>query len=268
MHTTSLRWRLLVAALPLALLAAACGDDDDAGSPTGSTTGEDSEDVVAVDFVEPADGARIAGSVRVVMSAEGITIEPAGEVHEGAGHFHVIADDGCVEPGAAVAKDLDHVHFGKGQTEGKVYLGPGEHSLCLQPGNGEHVAMDVSDTVTVTVGVESREDWCGVAKEVDDLFDTTDNSSDEFAVKQAAYGGIVRLIAQMTAALDQVDADARDAVEEALAGASHIAQTFVDAADAEAAGAALMAEYGTEGLQTDPVAAGWIRDSCDVDIES
>ena len=267
MHTTSLRRRLLIAALPLVLLAAACGDDDDEGSPTGSTT-DAAEEAVSVAFTEPADGDHIAGGVHVVMTADGITIEPAGEVREGAGHFHVIADDGCVEPGAAVARDLDHVHFGKGQTEGTIYLGPGEHSLCLQPGNGEHVALDVSDTVTITVGVESREDWCGVAKEVDDLFTATDSSSDEFAVKQAAYGGIVRLIAQMTAALDQVDEDARAAVEEALAGASRIAQTFVDAADGEAAGAALMQQYGPQGLETDPVAAGWIRDTCDVDIES
>ena len=189
------------------------------------------------------------------MAADGLTIEPAGEVHEGAGHFHVIADDGCVDPGAAVAKDADHVHFGKGQTEGTIYLGPGEHELCLQPGDGAHVALDPTDTVTIEVGVEDRDEWCGVIGQVDELFSATDNSSDDFAVKQAAYGGITRLIAQLTAAIDEVDADVRDAVAGSLAGASGIAQIFADTADPAAAEAALMERYGTEGVQTDPAAS-------------
>ena len=266
MHMTSLRRRLLAATLPAALLLAACGDDDDAAATT--TTAETGDDAVSVSFTEPADGDHIAGAVRLVMSATGLTIEPAGDVHEGAGHFHVIADDGCVEPGAAVARDADHVHFGKGQTEGTIYLGPGEHELCLQPGDGEHVALDATDTVSITVGVESREDWCGVVGETDELFTTTDNSSDEFAVKQAAYEGITRLIAQLTAAIDEVDADARDAVGAALAEASEIAQTFVDAADAAAAQTALETRFGTQGAQPDPTAAEWIRDTCGVDIDS
>jgi hypothetical protein len=267
MQTTSLRRRLLVGVIPLALLAAACGDDDDA-SPSGTTSTTGTDDGVSVSFTEPSDGDHVAGAVHVVMSATGITIEPAGEVHEGAGHFHVIADDGCVDPGAAVAKDLDHVHFGKGTSEGTIYLGPGEHELCLQPGNGEHVALDETDTVSITVGVESREDWCGVIGEVDELFTTTDTSSDEFAVKQAAYGGIVRLIAQLTAGLEHVDEDVREAVGAALQQGSEIAQTFVDAADGAAAGAALRAKYGETGAQPDPVASEWIRDNCDVDIDS
>ena len=266
MRTTSLRRRLLAATLPAALLLAACGDDDDDAAAT--TTTEAADDAVSVSFVEPVDDAHIAGAVHVVMSATGLTIEPAGEVHEGAGHFHVIADDGCVDPGAAVAKDADHVHFGKGQTEGTIYLGPGEHELCLQPGDGEHVALPVTDTVSITVGVENRQDWCGVVGEVDELFTTTDNSSDEFAVKQAAYGGIVRLIAQLTAAIDEVDEDVRDDVQTALDGASQVAQTWVDSADAAAVEAALGELFSGEGVSTPPAASEWIRDNCNVDIDS
>jgi hypothetical protein len=263
--TTSLRRRLLVATIPVALLAAACGDDDDDATPSQTT---EPESAVSVSFTAPADGDHIAGAVHVAMSATGLTIEPAGEVHEGAGHFHVIADDGCVDPGAAVAKDLDHVHFGKGTSEGVIYLGPGDHELCLQPGNGEHVALDATDTVSITVGVESREDWCGVIKEVDDLFTATDTSSDEFAVKQAAYGGITRLIAQLTAGLEHVDEDVREAVGAAIAQGSAIAQTFVDAADGAAAEAALRAQYGAEGAVPDPAATEWISTNCNVDINS
>ena len=247
--------------LPLALLLAACGDtSDDAEDDTGD------EESTSVSFTSPEDGARVAGSVKLVMAAEGLTIEPAGEVRDGAGHFHVIADDGCVEPGAAVAKDADHVHFGKGQSEGAIYLGPGEHELCLQPGDGVHVALDITDTITITVGVETRDEWCGVVKEVDDLFLAADTSEEEYAVRQGQYGSIQRLIAQLTDADDQIDASVRADVLSALEQASEIAGTVAAASDEAAADAALMDTYGSEGAQPSAAASAWILDTCGVDI--
>ena len=139
-------------------------------------------------FSKPADGAHIAGGVLVEMAADGITIEPAGEVHEGAGHFHVIADDGCVDPGAAVPKDADHIHFGKAQTSGTIYLGPGEHELCLQTGDGAHVALEPTDRITVDVGVRDRDEWCAVTKEVDDLFLTADTAGGSSRSARASTG--------------------------------------------------------------------------------
>jgi hypothetical protein len=260
MHPASRRAIALLA--PVALLLAACGDD----TPTPKAAPVD--DAPTVSFVQPADGDHIAGGVHVAMEADGLTIEPAGEVHEGAGHFHVIADDGCVDPGAAVAKDADHVHFGKGQTEGTIYLAPGDHELCLQPGDGIHVALEPTDTIAVTVGVTTPEEWCGVIKEVDDLFAAADGSSEEFAVRKVQYEGIRRLLAQLIAAGDQVDADVRAEVTAALEQASDIAGTFADAADADAAQAALLDVYGVAGAQPSQAAAAWILDTCQVDINS
>lgn len=48
-------------------------------------------------------------------------------------------------------RDTDYVHFGRGQSDGTVYLEAGTHELCLQVGDGTHVALDVTDTVTVEV---------------------------------------------------------------------------------------------------------------------
>ena len=189
-------------------------------------------------------------------------------MHPGAGHFHVIADDGCVDPGAAVAKDADHVHFGKAQTSGTIYLGPGEHQLCLQPGDGAHVALPLTSKISVDVGVRDRDEWCGVIKEVDDLFLAADTSADEFPVRQAKYEGIRRLIAQLDDGIDQVDATARAAVAASLAQASKIAGTFADAADQAAAETALQSVYGAAGAEQDPAAVTWIKDSCGVDIDS
>lgn len=260
MSSTSTRWRALALLIPLVALTAACGDStDDAKEAT--------DDGPTVSFASPADGDHIAGGVRVEMTADGITIEPAGEVHEGAGHFHVIADDGCVDPGSAVPKDADHIHFGKAQTSGTIYLGPGEHELCLQTGDGIHVALAPTDRITIDVGVRDRDDWCAVAKEVDDLFLAADTEGADFAVRQGQYAGIRRLIAQLTDGDEQVDASARDAVGAALAQASAIAGTFADAADEAAAATALESVYGVEGAIPEEAAAAWIKDACGVDID-
>lgn len=127
------RFRVLVCTV-MVLTLAACGDG--AGS---------------VSFVEPDDGATVSSPVSVVMQADGITIEPAGEVIEDAGHFHVMIDVGCVTPGDEIPADDQHVHFGDASTETTLELTPGEHTLCLQAGDGLHTALDATDEITITV---------------------------------------------------------------------------------------------------------------------
>jgi hypothetical protein len=244
--------RVVAVAVPLVLGVVACGDDSDD---------------VAVSFTEPVDGAAVAGGVALAMTAEGITIEEAGEVHDGAGHFHVIADAGCVAAGAAVPRDGDHVHLGGGQSEGTIYLEPGTHELCLQVGDGAHVALDATDTVSVEVRITDRDQWCTVIGETDELFTAADTEGDEFPVRQVAYENIRRLIAQLSDAAEQVDADVRDDVTEALDFAAVIASTFVEAADADAAQAAVEEVFGSEGVQSDGTGGTWILDNCGVDID-
>src|SRR6187431_2366497 len=89
----------------LAATAAGCGDGGTAASDTPRASAE---------FVAPADGDHVAGSIAIRMQAAGVAIEPAGEVHPDAGHFHVTVDNGCLEAGTAIPKDGDHRHFGKG----------------------------------------------------------------------------------------------------------------------------------------------------------
>lgn len=95
-------------AIAVAVLAS-CGSDN---TPTAS-------------FKLPTDGATIAGGVRVEMTADGIAIEEAGEAGDGAGHFQLIADQACTPTGQSIGMDADHVHFGKAQTEGVIFLEPG-----------------------------------------------------------------------------------------------------------------------------------------------
>lgn len=247
---TRARWRPLLVAVSFVGVAA-CGADDAA----------------SVELVDPVEGSTVAGAVELAMTAEGITIEPAGDVRDDAGHFHVIADADCVDEGEAVPRDADHVHFGDGAEDGTIYLGPGEHELCLQVGDGEHRALDVTDRISLTVGVTSLDEWCRVVEQTDDLFSDTDSSDMEFPDRQVAYQGIQRLLAQLSDGLDAVDAMVRDRVETMIDGAATIADAMVAAEDGAAAEEALMEVFGTEGVQSDPVAADWILDRCGVDID-
>jgi hypothetical protein len=118
---------------------AGCGDDDDHN----------------VAFSSPKDGATVTNPVKVAMTATGTTIEPAGEVHEHAGHFHIAIDTACVKKGKAVpVGTAQYQHYGKAQTTAELTLTPGRHRLCLQVANGAHVVAD-DDTDTITVNVTS-----------------------------------------------------------------------------------------------------------------
>lgn len=234
----------------VALVLTGCGGDDDA----------------SVMLRAPADGSTIPGATQVDMVADGITIEEAGEVHKNAGHFHVIVDDGCVSTGDTVPKDADHVHFGKGQSTGTVYLSPGEHELCLQAADGAHNALAATDTVTVTAKIGSQDEWCEVIGEVDALFKTTDESGDEFAIKQVGYENIARLLAQLTDGLDQIDAAQRDDVELAIGFATKITSVFTLASDQDDAEARASEVFGSAN-ESVKAAAPWILDTCGVDID-
>ena len=157
-----------------ALLAVAGGAHAATTEPPADTAAT----TATVSFAAPGDGDHVAGRVALTMAAEGITIEPAGDVHEGAGHFHVIADRGCLDAGASIVKDNDHVHFGGGQTDGFIYLEPGVHELCLQIGDGVHLAQDVTASVSVDVGIDNVDEWCAVIGQVDEMFSTVDGSDD------------------------------------------------------------------------------------------
>ena len=107
-----------------------------------------------VRFVTPQDGAVVSPTFGVEMAAQGLTVEPAGEIHEDAGHFHILVDTDFVAPGELVPFDDQHLHFGKGQLTTTLELAPGEHVLRLQFANGAHLALDgpqYRDTITVTV---------------------------------------------------------------------------------------------------------------------
>lgn len=106
-------------------------------------------------FVEPADGAAVSSPVRVKFGAAEFTVEPAGEaVKPDHGHLHVMVDTGCIPPQQGIPNDETHLHYGKAQMEAQIELSPGEHTLCLQAADSNHVALageGMTHVITVKV---------------------------------------------------------------------------------------------------------------------
>jgi hypothetical protein len=136
------------------LFAAACG-----GGENGNGNG------ASVSIASPEDGATVQSPVTVTMEAEGLEIEPAGEVREGAGHLHLMVDADCVSAAETIPADDAHRHLADGSDEVELELEPGEHTLCAQAGDGVHQALDATHEITITVegvlGATEEEIWEG-----------------------------------------------------------------------------------------------------------
>lgn len=139
----------------LALALTACGEDEPAiTTPTGTTPATEAGDTGlagSVSFARPQEGEQVRSPVTIEATVEGLELVPAGEPTDEGGHLHVMVDVACVEPGEVIPSDDEHVHLGDGSAMTEIELEPGEHTLCLQVGDSEHVATAVTDTVTVEV---------------------------------------------------------------------------------------------------------------------
>jgi len=107
-----------------------------------------------VAFLQPEDGAEVGTTFTVSFAAMNVVVEAAGEVHEHAGHFHVLVDVPFVESGQIIPRDESHLHFGDGALSAEITLEPGEHTLRLQFADGAHMALEgdgYRDEIVVTV---------------------------------------------------------------------------------------------------------------------
>jgi hypothetical protein len=125
--------------------------------PTTADVASDEAITESVRFVEPLNGAEVSPRFDVTMAAEGLIVEPAGEIRTGAGHLHILVDTDFIPAGELLPFDENHLHFGQGQLTTTVELEPGVHTLRLQFANGAHIALEgeqYRDTITVTVTTE------------------------------------------------------------------------------------------------------------------
>jgi len=104
----------------------------------GHTDSSHKEHTVGPYFISPKNGETVAKEFTIKMGIACMKVQKAGELTEGTGHHHLIIDGGFVPETEAVIKDAKHMHFGKGQTETKITLSPGKHTLTLQFADGYH----------------------------------------------------------------------------------------------------------------------------------
>ncbi|MBV7338747.1 DUF4399 domain-containing protein [Chloroflexi bacterium TSY] len=119
---------------------------------------KDSAPEQSVAFAQPRDGATVPPEFMVVMAATGLVVEPSGDIHENAGHMHILVNTDFVDPGEVIINDEQHLHFGGGQTTTTLNLEPGEHILRLQMADGAHIALDgeqYRDEIRVVVEEEA-----------------------------------------------------------------------------------------------------------------
>jgi hypothetical protein len=126
--------RTLLACFGVVAVAAACSSADP-----------------SLRITSPHDGEQVTSRVRVEVAVQDFELGPAGSFSEGRGHLHVLVDVGCVEPGRSIPGGDGYVHLQMGEPSLELELEPGEHTLCVQAGDGTHVALDLTDQVTIEV---------------------------------------------------------------------------------------------------------------------
>lgn len=113
------------------------------------------EEAPVLYIVSPEHGDEVSNPVIVVFGLEGMQVAPAGTYEPNTGHHHLLIDLADLPPlDQPIPADENHIHFGKGQTETELNLPPGEHTLQLLLGDGNHIPHDppvVSEMISITV---------------------------------------------------------------------------------------------------------------------
>ena len=109
---------------------------------------------VTVYIIEPKDGATVSNPVRVVFGLRNMGVAPAGVNHLNTGHHHLLIDTDLPRLDQPIPATDKIRHFGGGQTETRLILLPGTHTLQLLIGDYAHMPHNppiASEKVTITV---------------------------------------------------------------------------------------------------------------------
>jgi len=105
-------------------------------------------------FIYPTDGAVLMPTVTIRFGLLNMGVAPAGFEKINTGHHHLLIDAPLPPMDQPIPNDLNHLHFGAGQTEARIRLTPGKHTLILLLGDDKHMPHDppvVSKPIRVTV---------------------------------------------------------------------------------------------------------------------
>ena len=117
--------------------------------------GEKASKDPVVYIISPSDGAVVKSPFTIKFGLKGMGVAPAGIDKENTGHHHLLINvDELPDMTMSLPASENIVHFGGGQTETKLALKPGKHTLQLLMGNFAHVPHSkpiISKKITITV---------------------------------------------------------------------------------------------------------------------
>jgi hypothetical protein len=106
-------------------------------------------------IIWPPNGAKIKGGFWIRFGLRNMGVTHAGDDYPNSGHHHLLIDvNEPLDLNAPIPQDRNHLHFGAGQTEARLELPPGKHTLQLVLGDAKHYPFKpplVSKKITITV---------------------------------------------------------------------------------------------------------------------
>lgn len=105
-------------------------------------------------IIWPSDGQVVRGGFWVRMGLSGAGIAPAGVEKTNTGHHHLLINTDLPPLDREIPNDRNHLHFGMGQTEARLELPPGRHTLQMLLADQNHVPHQpplYSKRITITV---------------------------------------------------------------------------------------------------------------------
>ena len=106
-------------------------------------------------IIWPLEGATVKGAFWCRFGLRNMGVTHAGDTYANSGHHHLLVDvNEPLDPNQPIQQDKSHLHFGAGQTEARIELPPGKHTLQLVLGDAKHYPFDppvVSKKITVRI---------------------------------------------------------------------------------------------------------------------
>jgi hypothetical protein len=106
-------------------------------------------------IIWPPDGTVIeGGKLWVRMGLKNMGVCPKGVNLPNVGHHHLLIDTDLPAMDQQIPSDRNHFHYGAGETEARIELPPGKHTLQLLLGDHDHIPHDApvySKRISITV---------------------------------------------------------------------------------------------------------------------
>ncbi|MBR0697647.1 DUF4399 domain-containing protein [Bradyrhizobium lablabi] len=106
-------------------------------------------------FIWPRDGVTVRGTFWCRFGLRNMGVTHAGDDYANSGHHHLLVDvNEPLNTNEPIPSDKSHLHFGAGQTETRMELPPGKHTLQLVLGDAKHYPFSppvVSEKITIRV---------------------------------------------------------------------------------------------------------------------